>query len=64
MTGAYHREIERTKEYHGRQLLELLQNADDEGENIENPTVLIMLENNRLVIANNGEFFLRGASFL
>ena len=57
MTGAYHREIERTKEYHGRQLLELLQNADDEAENTENPILLIRLEENRLIIANNGSPF-------
>ncbi len=54
MTGAYRREIESSKEYHGRQLLELLQNADDEAENTENPSVLIKLEQDRLIIANNG----------
>ena len=54
MTGAYRREIESSKEYHGRQLLELLQNADDEAENIGNPSVLIKLEQDRLIIANNG----------
>jgi len=59
MTGAYHREIECTKEYHGRQLLELLQNADDEAEQAEDPSVLIMLEPNRLVVANNGSPFSR-----
>jgi hypothetical protein len=59
MTGAYYREIARTKEYHGRQLLELLQNADDEAEKAENPTVLIRLEQNRLVVANNGSPFSR-----
>jgi len=30
MVAAYNREIETKKEYNGRQLLELLQNADDE----------------------------------
>jgi len=60
MTGAYRREIESSKEYHGRQLLELLQNADDEAENIENPSVLIKLEQNRLIIANNGIPFSKG----
>ncbi len=54
MTGAYHREIERKKEYQGRQLLELLQNADDEAENLQEPGVLIRLEENRLVVANHG----------
>ena len=54
MTGAYRREIDRSKGYHGRQLLELLQNADDEAENTKNPSVLIKLEQYRLIIANNG----------
>lgn len=54
MTGAYRSEIDRSKGYHGRQLLELLQNADDEAENTENPSVLIKLEQDRLIIANNG----------
>lgn len=57
MTGDYNREVERTKEYHGRQLLELLQNADDEAENTKDPSVLIRLAKNRLVIANNGQPF-------
>lgn len=57
MTGAYRREIERSKGYHGRQLLELLQNADDEAENTEKPSVLIKLEIDRLIIANNGSPF-------
>ena len=30
MISAYNREVETEKEYNGRQLLELLQNADDE----------------------------------
>jgi hypothetical protein len=59
MTGAYYREIARAKEYHGRQLLELLQNADDEAEKAEDPTVFIRLEENRLVVANNGSPFSR-----
>ncbi|MEA3359473.1 MAG: DUF3883 domain-containing protein [Thermodesulfobacteriota bacterium] len=57
MTGAYRREIDRSKGYHGRQLLELLQNADDEAVNTENPSVLIKLEQDRLIIANNGTPF-------
>lgn len=57
MTGAYNRETARTKEYRGRQLLELLQNADDEAENTDNPTVLIRLEDDKLIIANNGQYF-------
>lgn len=54
MTGAYHREIESKKEYQGRQLLELLQNADDEAEEYEQPGILIRLEENRLIVANHG----------
>ena len=57
MVGAYRREIESRKEYHGRQLLELLQNADDEAENTDDPSVLIRLEQNRLIVANNGTPF-------
>ncbi len=57
MTGSYRREIDCSKGYHGRQLLELLQNADDEAENTENPSVLIKLEQDRLIIANNGTPF-------
>lgn len=57
MTGPYHREKALTKEYDGRQLLELLQNADDEAENTENHAVLIKLEENQLVVANNGKPF-------
>ncbi|TYB32441.1 MAG: DUF3883 domain-containing protein [Flexistipes sinusarabici] len=57
MVGAYRREIESLKEYHGRQLLELLQNADDEAENTDEPSVLIRLEQNRLIVANNGTPF-------
>ena len=57
MTGPYHSEIERMKEYNGRQILELLQNADDEAENHSNPRMLIRLEADRLIISNNGNPF-------
>lgn len=57
ITGPYNREIALKKGYDGRQLLELLQNADDAAENSEHPAVLIRLEENRLVVANNGEPF-------
>lgn len=57
ITGPYHREIALKKEYDGRQLLELLQNADDEAEDAKDPAVLIRLEENRLVVANNGKPF-------
>jgi len=53
MVSAYNREIETEKEYNGRQLLELLQNADDE----QSTSVLIKLDtkNNLLSISNRGD---------
>jgi len=52
MVADYNREIETEKEYNGRQLLELLQNADDE----QSTSVLLKLdtENNLLSISNRG----------
>ena len=44
MVSAYERETETEKEYNGRQLLELLQNADDE----QASKVLIELDTSRL----------------
>jgi hypothetical protein len=51
----YNRELELTKEYNGRQLLELLQNADDAASN----EVLIIWDkaNSKLTISNKGEPF-------
>ncbi|WP_394665281.1 sacsin N-terminal ATP-binding-like domain-containing protein [uncultured Chryseobacterium sp.] len=51
----YNRELELTKEYNGRQLLELLQNADDAGSH----EVLIIWDrsNSKLTISNKGEPF-------
>lgn len=53
MISAYNREIETEKEYNGRQLLELLQNADDE----KSDEVKIELDTQKQVlsIANRGE---------
>lgn len=53
MISAYNREIETEKDYNGRQLLELLQNADDENSN----EVLITLNTheNLLQISNRGD---------
>ena len=59
MTGSYNREKNLKKEYDGRQLLELLQNADDETENVNSPEILIKLEDKRLIVANNGNPFQR-----
>jgi len=50
----YQQEIESNSQYNGRQLLELLQNADDESSGIKNPEVMIKLEGNELIVANNG----------
>lgn len=52
MVSAYNREVETRKEYNGRQLLELLQNADDE----KSDEVLIKLDtqHNSLQISNRG----------
>ncbi|MGV8829328.1 MAG: sacsin N-terminal ATP-binding-like domain-containing protein [Breznakibacter sp.] len=54
----YNRELELTKEYNGRQLLELLQNADD----AVSKEVLIVWdkENSKLTISNKGEPFETG----
>lgn len=54
----YNRELELTKEYNGRQLLELLQNADDAASN----EVLIVWDkvNSKLTISNKGEPFETG----
>jgi hypothetical protein len=54
----YNRELELTKEYNGRQLLELLQNADDAASN----EVLIVWDkvNAKLTISNKGEPFETG----
>ena len=53
MVSAYNREVETEKEYNGRQLLELLQNADDE----KSDEVLIKLDTkqNTLQISNRGD---------
>jgi len=46
--------------YNGRQLLEMLQNADDASETAKIKRVLISLSDNQLTIANNGETFTEG----
>ena len=44
-------------EYNGRQLLEMIQNANDESDTSKPKKVKITLENNTLLIANNGNPF-------
>jgi hypothetical protein len=53
----YHNEKGNVEAYNGRQLLEMLQNADDASETAKVKKVLIKLIGNELVIANNGEPF-------
>lgn len=43
--------------YNGRQLLEMIQNADDACEKASDKKLLIQLVDNQLIIANNGEPF-------
>ncbi|WP_160061504.1 DUF3883 domain-containing protein [Psychromonas sp. L1A2] len=53
MVSAYNREVETEKEYNGRQLLELLQNADDECS--KEVRIELNTTNNTLTISNRGE---------
>ena len=55
----YRKEQEKIDEYNGRQLLELLQNADDAAESstFNNKCCYISLDDNKLIVANNGEPF-------
>lgn len=55
----YRKEQEKIDEYNGRQLLELLQNADDVAFSAEKKCCFISLKNNKLIVANNGEPFTR-----
>lgn len=54
MIAARNREIKDTQQYHGRELLELLQNADDAGVNYGPNKVLIYLTAQGVCIANTG----------
>jgi hypothetical protein len=53
----YRREKREMDGYKGRQILELLQNADDASENAKDKHVYIELSNQSFSIANNGEHF-------
>jgi len=53
----YRKEIAEIKGYHGRELLELLQNAVDELAGTENRSVYISLNDGLLTIYNNGNVF-------
>ena len=56
----YLKEKEKIEEYNGRQLLEMLQNADDEAITENEKTCFIKLSENQLIIANNGRKFSEG----
>lgn len=53
----YNNENKIIDEYNGRQLLEMIQNANDESDTDKPKKVKIVLENNTLLIANNGNPF-------
>ena len=58
MTSAYRREKKTTEEYIGRELLELIQNADDaKSEVVE---IRININERKLVVSNNGNPFTKG----
>lgn len=55
MEAGYNREKRYKRDYHGRELLELIQNADDAGTNFGKPNKLLLrLTNHALFIANTG----------
>ncbi len=53
----YEKEVRERKSYHGRELLELLQNADDEMEGEKEPRARIEFDGERLIVSNNGRPF-------
>src|SRR5688572_2826930 len=58
LVAAYRRDREHTRDYHGRELLELLQNADDASEGHGSASrVLITLDDDGLCVANTGIAF-------
>ncbi len=58
LVGHFNREVSALDGYRGRQLLELLQNADDAGVDATSGcTLLLSLSRQRLVVANTGKAF-------
>ena len=53
----YEREVAERQSYHGRELLELLQNADDEMRGESNPKAKISFDGKTLIVSNNGHPF-------
>jgi hypothetical protein len=60
MIEHYELEQRTTLTYDGRQLLELIQNADDAAHSVTKPKMLITLTGNQLIVANTGELFSNG----
>lgn len=61
MIAAYNREIGYTRDYHGRELLEMLQNANDAGEGCGSQSrATIVLTTEGLCIGNTGKPFTEG----
>jgi len=55
LIGGYNREREQERDYHGRELFELIQNADDAGDGYQGKKkILISLKGNALFVANTG----------
>jgi hypothetical protein len=54
MIAAYNRELRSTQDYHGREILELLQNADDAGIGFGSNKALIYLSAEGVCMANTG----------
>lgn len=57
IVGGYNRERSLSQDYRGRQIYELLQNADDEMDEIDEGRVLISFKKNLLSVSNNGRKF-------
>ena len=57
LVGHFNREMSALDGYRGRQLLELLQNADDAGVDASGCSLLLSLSRQRLVVANTGRPF-------
>lgn len=56
----YKNENKNIEDYNGRQLLEMIQNANDESDTFKAKKVLIKLDEDSLIIANNGNPFSLG----
>lgn len=56
----YNNENKNIDEYNGRQLLEMIQNANDESDTLKSKKVFIKVDEKSLIIANNGNAFSLG----